>query len=889
MGRSQTIEGELYYSPNAVADVTLNLDASPFNNNPFIKKTDTDSVKTYEDFQIPRRWTQQFGWISFIPTVPSVQRRGASILMELATRPSIERFSNAKGDFLGYGIADSCRWPQLENDLFKAVVTLTKKYHIPCVLPAMPHTYGYRNKYPSRGVLMTKIALSREWFMVWLGALGYAVAWLFNPSDRTERMRSGYPDWRTALEMVGLPPSWMDEILHSSVCCFHPSVSRAGCVLDVLNPVGGQPTLEWLIGHGIPVWYRWGRLEKERASYDIQFARLAPPPERTAPVETASVVAADPGADIAMEPAGEDVQAPSLICAATESPPSQAKALKTQSPHSGASSTEEQAEGSTPNAGASLQAEQTPIYSPQVPEWVIFFEERRLKDEALKATATPEVLGVWSDRAKAPATSSAKVFVWERSDDEAILYTRNPISAKWRGETLDLFSTSQKRYDPIRKEWDCCSEFGEPDDDSDDESMADTSPGDPTYATPFTTTLAAPAGAILSSLQETDSRPSEMMDTTTTTMIHAVQDHFRSHHGFCNPIGGTWSSTSTNPRHTPYVMQLANVSHDSNSDEVEMFAQTVTFSALHCFFEAVANLREPPAEIWDINESCPQFVRTSPRFATVKRVPIPNHTATTARESYKSTKSFYYLITPRNPLERWTLATLSAAAALMVCQLPRGSSEHDTAYHLARQGIPFRIFHPRQALVPRHPRSPIQHTIPMRPPNHTFTKADYDAYVTMRTLLLGQSHMQAALKRGGMSWRLAITTLGLNGVTDKPSLYNEFQDIMIGNTWWLDDILTEAELDLLCGLYECFAGNGRDRALKSWWPLVRYFEKEECRYNHGYWSEKNEDWYTRRLREIESGSAAPLTYTEWKSKLHGTKPIRNFLSYVEKRSSDAIV
>jgi hypothetical protein len=59
---------------------------------------------------------------------------------------------------------------------------------------------------------------------------------------------------------------------------------------------------------------------------------------------------------------------------------------------------------------------------------------------------------------------------------------------------------------------------------------------------------------------------------------------------------------------------------------------------------------------------------------------------------------------------------------------------------------------------------------------------------------------------------------------------------------------------------------------------VRYFEKEECGDNLGHWSKRSETWYTERLQAIQTSEQPPqpLSYTEWKSKLHGVKAIRSF-------------
>ncbi|TEB18777.1 hypothetical protein FA13DRAFT_1648062 [Coprinellus micaceus] len=850
MGRMQTVDGVLYYSPNAREDTRLEPQVTPFFNNPFVKKTADENARTYNDFKAARYWSQSFGWISFIPVKPWARGGGGAILMELATLPAIERLTNASGETIGYAIASSCGWPRLESDLFKVVVTLTKKFHIPCILPAMPHTYGYRGTYSSRSILSTKIRLAREWFMVWLGALGYAIAWLQSPSDSTERVRAGYPEWRSALQTEGLPLWWLDEVLHSPICSFHIGNPRAGCIINVTKPILSQPKLEWLVDRGIPTWYPWGADEEERAKEDADFAKLQPCSEMSPSNHLCST-------------APLELQSKSLVRANLE--------IETND-----------------DGMVHSQAEDYDAYVPRVPEWVKHFEDVKKMDDAWMGKASERELAQWKSREREPATRSAKVFVWELSDDPFFLFQRNPTPSKWRVDTLLSFSDNQKVYNAIRNEWDCCEAFGEPDDDSDDEQSYDTSDTAPVPESPE-----ALSQTLISSddpkLQDLDGRPCEMDNREATTVDLAMQAHFYEHHGFCMPIAGTWTAPKATERHRKIIYQLGDVEEaENNSHTVEPLVSSLMYSVLDTFFEAILNRREPTPGIWDLRDSCPRYVQTTSRFSAIRAIPVPLRTTPIVKETYKSQqKAHYYVFLLKNTTEPWTFATLSASTALLVCRMPREFTVADIAYRFAQRGIPFRIFYPSNSLTRHHTRMPMHYPMPVRPFDHVFTKADYDAYVSIRTNLLSQSHMQAALKRGGIVWRLAITALGLNGATKMPTLYNEFEEITLGESLLVDDVVTEEELDLLCGVYLCISADGKQRALKSWWPLVRYFEKEECGYNHGYWSEGNETWYAGRLRDTEEGigkETGPATYTQWKSRLHGSSAIRKFLGQVEKGS-----
>ena len=67
-----------------------------------------------------------------------------------------------------------------------------------------------------------------------------------------------------------------------------------------------------------------------------------------------------------------------------------------------------------------------------------------------------------------------------------------------------------------------------------------------------------------------------------------------------------------------------------------------------------------------------------------------------------------------------------------------------------------------------------------------------------------------------------------------------------------------------------FEGKGDQKALKSWWPLQSTWEKETALVNYGHWTDYNETWYQRRLRELREGrNVQPLAESEWRSRLRG--------------------
>lgn len=72
-------------------------------------------------------------------------------------------------------------------------------------------------------------------------------------------------------------------------------------------------------------------------------------------------------------------------------------------------------------------------------------------------------------------------------------------------------------------------------------------------------------------------------------------------------------------------------------------------------------------------------------------------------------------------------------------------------------------------------------------------------------------------------------------------------------------------------------GNGSQIAVKSWWPPPWVWDS--CGENFGRWTERNEQWYQKRLKEIQDG-AEPLPSNKWRDKLRGSKEARHFNEHV---------
>ncbi|KAF8056263.1 hypothetical protein FPV67DRAFT_1401732, partial [Lyophyllum atratum] len=182
------------------------------------------------------------------------------------------------------------------------------------------------------------------------------------------------------------------------------------------------------------------------------------------------------------------------------------------------------------------------------------------------------------------------------------------------------------------------------------------------------------------------------------------------------------------------------------------------------------------------------------------------------------------------------------------------------------------------------PLPPSSCVLPTRPRDYVFRKKDYDAYLLQRNAIFARPSGRAALMRGGFVWRLAVLGISIISVFDGPSGWNELaadsdtmfsaKDITTGEVF-LDDQLTNTELDLICGAYICDMAINNQVAIKSWYPLPSTFDK--CGENYGRWTSHSEEGFQRRTNEIHDGGEGgrgPLNASKWRDLMTGMRDVR---------------
>ena len=171
------------------------------------------------------------------------------------------------------------------------------------------------------------------------------------------------------------------------------------------------------------------------------------------------------------------------------------------------------------------------------------------------------------------------------------------------------------------------------------------------------------------------------------------------------------------------------------------------------------------------------------------------------------------------------------------------------------------------------PRPLLRLTI--RPFNHNFTAADFEAYECSRRYLFRDPRIaRAALLAGGILWRLAIEDVALDVALIGPEplfsqlgfgfrIQDEKGDV------YVDDGLTHIEMCNIVGMY--FEQPAHDRVkwdndtYPMWWPLPCYLKDHAL--DFPTWTPVNDDWYIRLRTKYREGQDKPKQGIQWRSSL----------------------
>lgn len=151
----------------------------------------------------------------------------------------------------------------------------------------------------------------------------------------------------------------------------------------------------------------------------------------------------------------------------------------------------------------------------------------------------------------------------------------------------------------------------------------------------------------------------------------------------------------------------------------------------------------------------------------------------------------------------WYIVVEDPLTALEIVRRNWGPVAVDLAHELMLRGIPFHTVLLQDAPpTVSEPEPGYRLGLGMFPQGYKPNSLDYQMYELRRDELLRRGgHMRAALMRGGILWRLAISCLGIDCLIDGPSSDAMCPYVLnIGDKFGVDDDLSQAEVDIICGV-----------------------------------------------------------------------------------------
>jgi len=270
----------------------------------------------------------------------------------------------------------------------------------------------------------------------------------------------------------------------------------------------------------------------------------------------------------------------------------------------------------------------------------------------------------------------------------------------------------------------------------------------------------------------------------TTSILHSI-------YGFISP-----NSASCQP--TTVIIDSLNkkklqVSASLDEDKARFLQSPLAPPALE-FLDHLADAQLPPgAELSDLAEGSLEPLRDAEHLQQLSLV-----------------GSLYIFNFKTNATLPWMIGVSSAAIALYIVCLDFWFNDYEISQHLLHCGIAFRTILPLEKI----PKSPIPdvHFPSIHSAGHIFTLDDFNAYKHHWDSLLRSPRGRAALLKGGIVWWLAMETVGVNECLEGPSIeaivhrQGLVHPTADPTVVICDDDLSIAELDLICGVYECFTG-----------------------------------------------------------------------------------
>jgi hypothetical protein len=659
-------------------------------------------------------------------------------------------------------------WRRLEVSLYDVIDKLLDAsggHHLTMDTSAfrLPSGFGYMRAHRDAHTARRQALRSRDAFLPLMAFVSFAIALPGNQGpDRI-------PLWYTKLVADGrVSVQWLEHLRNSQVADFR--ADRVGVYVDTMTLDVDMLYIDLYIRFNVPVWFslRDGRTNFSETKWANRFM----------PTDSEILAAQENAAREAF------FRSMPIVLDAEAPPPSFSLNAEAPSPSPPPSLYDDD-----PEARAEIAQRAAKVLEE-------FLETRRQKNKLWRASETEEQRIVRkareanAERQAAPSTGG-RTTVYEWSLEYGTL-VRKPITRIEAQEVWSSYAHTQRRYDGFRDQWDLSEYF-----DWSAPSQQDLDDGyvglgyDRVEEHKELKKHRAPFAEDLQ-LALQDRRV-----TSTDVSLGEYEDllerlYYR--YGFVDPVASRTRAPAIEDKEWTSTCRNLNALPQSSSVRVACRASIRDFVN-----GMLANPPSIPTELWDLDAQNHDLVR-------------PTHNPEIVVSKKQSGDRLVYEIVhvAADTVTPWQLFVDDASTALECVRRKAGPSLRDVAKTLLKSGVPLGTWVHRSETVPspQPGPEPSHFGLGWRPADHKFTSLDYASYEALRDEFLRQPHARAALLMGGIVWRIAIEVLGVDPGLAVPSAkaHHSGRVLEFSDSQLVDDVLSEKELDLICGVYDVYTG-----------------------------------------------------------------------------------
>ena len=634
----------------------------------------------------------------------------------------------------------------------------------------VPSSCGYRNRHMEENFARRCAMKSRDAFIPLMALCSWSISRVGDSQTANH-----VPLWADLLlrEDPNIQLSWIEDLRHSMIGNF--KIPRFGSFVNagIIDP-DVKYVFAPMLRADVPIWIYWGTVSEPIGAYHPDLSKYRP---------------TMPQIQAAMIPPRHTISNPPSIGLPKESSiiPPHPSILAAKSIH-------------------------LPRGSRQMPDenWIAYFErmDAKREDKESKESFLQKQRRLaregHSKTGEAPGKRGAVVFYWEKNDSG--FRFRRQVARADVAELWEDYAPSQRRYNGFTDEWDICSEF-DPDVthlDDDEDDMADTQYAATDIGSPsdnIVTSAAAALALLPRRLNESiwnevnphyqpEVCPSAIDSATPHDTVVNI-----AHYRYGLILGSTYVGGSPS---LPDWDTARRALGSNAGGSVHPDARNAIRELVGSFFEvAKGDIRHPHKTLWDLDPRGDQYL--------FKR----SNVAISLCVEETSIGTVYWLESRNLHPSRnapWRILVQDPATAIECLRRRWGPHLVDIAFELYSRGMAFKtclavdycISLDRPAVI----------GLGYRLSGYTPSKQDYATCESIRNIFLTSPRARAALLKGGIIWRLARDVIPEAALLSGPSeeVYKTGQQIECNNGSYLDDDLTDDELNLISGVYKVFTG-----------------------------------------------------------------------------------